>query len=91
MHWRCVDWLRSKGEGNGDARRGFANRIQLVDEFDDDFGEELEIERFISSTRVAEWRGAADLVGVEFEAFVVITLDRATAAIKQAAVAASVA
>ncbi len=46
MTWRCTDWLRSKREGNGDARRGFGNRIVLTDEFDDDPDVDLEIERF---------------------------------------------
>ena len=36
MQWRCVDWLRAKREGNGDARKGHANRVVLTGEFDDD-------------------------------------------------------
>jgi hypothetical protein len=85
MTWRCTDWLRAKREGNGDSRRGFANRVTLVGEFDDNPDVDLEIERFLSTDRVAAWTAAADLVGVRLEEFVVITLDRAAAAIQAAA------
>jgi DNA-directed RNA polymerase specialized sigma24 family protein len=89
MTWRCTDWLRSKREGNGDARKGLANRVVLTGEFDDEPDVDLEIERFISADRVAEWRAAAELVDLPLAEFVVVTLDRATAAIKRAKEASS--
>jgi hypothetical protein len=83
MTWRCTDWLRSKREGNGDARKGLANRIVLTDEFEDEPDVDLEIERFISAERVAAWTNAADLVGLSLAEFVVVTLDRATQAVRR--------
>jgi DNA-directed RNA polymerase specialized sigma24 family protein len=85
MWHRCTDWLRKKSEGGGDSRYGFANRVVLTDEFDEDSEPEFEIERFISADRVSEWKAAANLVGLPLEEFVVITLDRAAEAIKRAA------
>ncbi len=87
MQWRCVDWLRAKREGNGDARKGHANRVVLTGEFDDDSDPELEVEleRFLSADRMSGWQAAADLVGLPLGEFVVITLDRAAAAIRRAA------
>lgn len=82
MTWRCTDWLRAKREGNGDARYGFGNRIVLTDEFDDEADVDLEIDRFISADRVAEWTEAASLVELPLAEFVVVTLDRASAAIQ---------
>lgn len=84
MTWRCTDWLRSKREGNGDARKGHANRVVLTGEFDDDSDLELEreLERFLSADRVGEWQSAANLVGLPLAEFVVVTLDRASAAIR---------
>jgi DNA-directed RNA polymerase specialized sigma24 family protein len=84
MTWRCTDWLRSKREGNGDARKGFANRIVLTGEFDDEPDVDLEIERYLSADRVAEWTEAAELVNLPLAEFVVVTLDRAATAIQAA-------
>jgi DNA-directed RNA polymerase specialized sigma24 family protein len=85
MTWRCTDWLRSRREGNGDARRGLANRLVLTGEFDDEPDVDLEIERLVSADRMSEWRAAADLVDLPLAEFVVVTLDRAAAAIQAAA------
>jgi DNA-directed RNA polymerase specialized sigma24 family protein len=82
MQWRCVDWLRAKSEGNGDSRYGSGNRIVLTGDEFDDTDPEVEIERFLSDDRVSEWKAAADLVGLPLAEFVVITLDRAAAAIQ---------
>jgi hypothetical protein len=84
MAWRCTDWLRSKREGNGDARKGLANRVVLTGEFDDEPDVDLEIERYLSEDRVSEWTAAAALVGLPLAEFVVVTLDRAAKAIRQA-------
>jgi hypothetical protein len=86
MTWRCTDWLRSKREGNGDARKGHANRVTLVGEFDEETDQDFGIERFLSEDRVSEWTNAADLVGLPLAEFVVVSLDRAAAAVKQTAV-----
>jgi hypothetical protein len=84
MTYRCTDWLRAKREGNGDARYGFANRVTLVDEFEDDSELDFEIERYLSADRVSEWTEAAELVGLPLPEFVVVSLDRAAQAVKQA-------
>jgi hypothetical protein len=86
MTYRCTDWLRAKREGNGDARYGFANRVTLVDEFEDDSEPDFEIERYLSDDRVAEWTAAAELVGLRLPEFIVVSLDRAAAAVNRAAV-----
>jgi hypothetical protein len=56
----------------------------LTGEFDDEPDVDLEIERYLSADRMAEWEAAADLVGLPLAEFVVITLDRAAAAAIQA-------
>jgi hypothetical protein len=84
MTYRCTDWLRSKCEGNGDARYGLANRVTLVDEFDENSEPDFEIERYLSADRVSEWTAAAELVGLPLPEFIVVSLDRAAAAVKQA-------
>ena len=48
-------------------------------------GAEVELERFLSADRMSGWQAAADLVGLPLGEFVVITLDRAAAAIRRAA------
>jgi hypothetical protein len=87
MTWRCTDWLRSTREGNGDARKGLANRVVLTGEFDDEPDVDLEIERLLSADRISEWAAAAELVGLPLPEFIVVSLDRAAAAVKRASVA----
>ena len=87
MQWRCTDWLRSKHEGGGDRRYNNDGRVVLTgDDFEDESNVEVEIERFLSEDRIADWSDAAELVGLPLAEFVVVTLDRAAAAIQAASV-----
>jgi hypothetical protein len=64
--------------------KGPARHFSSTGEFDEDADVDLEIERFISADRVTEWTAAAELVGLPLAEFVVVSLDRAAAAIKRA-------
>ena len=75
---RCIDWLRSKAEGNGDARYGNENRLILGgDTMQDEPDPDVDFGKLISERRFLRWQQAATLSGWTFEEFVVITLDRA--------------
>jgi hypothetical protein len=78
-----------RAEGNGDARKGLANRIVLTGEFDDEPDVDLEIERYLSADRVSEWMAAAELVGLPLAEFIVVSLDRAALAVRRASASAA--
>jgi hypothetical protein len=82
---RVTDWYRSKAEGHGDRRRNLDNRIVLSamdDEYDVDA--DIDFESLVSEHRLGEWQNAARAVDLAFADWVVITLDRAAKAIRQA-------
>jgi DNA-directed RNA polymerase specialized sigma24 family protein len=84
MAHRCIDWHRSKAEGNGDRRYGFDNRIVLYAEPEDHADEaELDLERYLSADRVQRWQEAAAIVELALAEFIVVSLDAASAAVRR--------
>jgi hypothetical protein len=82
---RVTDWYRSKAEGHGDRRYGFDGKVVLSPMDDDaDVDADVDFENLLSERRLAEWTAAAALVGLPLAEFVVVTLDRASAAIQAA-------
>jgi DNA-directed RNA polymerase specialized sigma subunit len=83
MEHRCIDWFRSKAEGNGDRRYGNENRIVLsaMENEEDKADPDVSFEGLISERRVARWQAAADRVGLSLADFVVVTLDKAATAL----------
>lgn len=85
---RCIDWLRSKAEGNGDRRYSNDNRIFLAgDTLDDEPDPDLE-GKFISERKLVRWQKAAKLVGMTMEEWIPVTLDKAARRIEKTKAAA---
>ena len=75
MQKRVDDFYRSKGEGFGDRRRGFDNMVELSD--DPDPADGTEFEKLVDDRRRIRWNYQADKEGLEFDQWMVATLDAA--------------
>jgi hypothetical protein len=75
MNYRVDDMFRSKGEGFGDRRRGFDNKVELSD--DPDPADGTEFEKLVDDRRRVRWNYQAKLDGQEFDEWMVSVLDAA--------------
>ena len=84
MEHRCIDWYRSKAEGNGDRRYQNDNRL-VLSPMDEDPDPDVDFDNLVSEKRLARWQSAAEATGWTFRDWVCITLDSAAAQIERAA------
>ncbi len=76
MDKRCVDWYRSKHEGNGDRRYGNDNRIVYAED-PDPADHDVDFSRLISDRERSDWQAAANVTGWELDEWIKITLNKA--------------
>lgn len=81
---RCMDWYRSKAEGNGDRRYGNDNRIVLTDD-PDPADHDTDFEYLVDERRRARWQQAADSKGMTLSQFVVSAIDVVTSNVLEVA------
>lgn len=74
---RCVDWLRSKHEGNGDRRYGNDGRI-VLSAMDEDEDVDVDFDRELAERTVVKWKKAATVTGLSLEDWVSVTLNKAS-------------
>lgn len=77
MQKRCVDWYRSKAEGNGDRRYGNDNRIVLNDD-PDPADHDVDFSKIVSDRERSDWQRAAQATGWELDEWMKITLNKAS-------------
>ncbi len=74
MDKRCVDWYRSKHEGNGDRRYGNDNRIVLHDD-PDPADHDTDFEELVDERRRSKWQRAATEEGFPLDDWIAVSLD----------------
>lgn len=79
MEHRVDDFYRRKSEGYGDRRHGNDQRVVLAGDDTEGFDSEVDFDALLSERRMAAWHSAAELVGLPFTEWFVITLDQAAA------------
>lgn len=75
MSNRCIDWLRSKHEGNGDRRYANDNRIVLDDD-PDPADHDVDFSKIVSDRERSDWQRAAQMTGWELDEWMKITLNK---------------